>query len=236
MKKPLIGLTLDYEKDKTYSKFPWYAIRENYFNCINDLGGIGIGLPHNLKNINVLIDKIDGLVITGGNFDIDPNIFGVSNIHKSVNLKKSRTNFELIIAKSILKKNKPLLGICGGEQLINVLYKGSLIQHIPDEINSPLDHEQKNPRNEAGHEVEIIKNTKLHNIVSSKKLKVNSAHHQSIKVPGKGLIVNAISSDGVIEGIEDPKKKFCIGVQWHPEFFINSGDKKLIKYFISCCQ
>ena len=115
------------------------------------------------------------------------------------------------------------------------MYKGSLIQHIPDEINSPLDHEQKNPRNEAGHEVEIIKNTKLHKIVSTKKLKVNSAHHQSIKIPGKGLIVNAISSDGVIEGIEDPKKKFCIGVQWHPEFFINNGDKKLIKYFISSC-
>ena len=64
---------------------------------------------------------------------------------------------------------------------------------------------------------------------------MNSAHHQSIKKPGKGLIINAISSDGVIEGIEDPKKNFCIGVQWHPEFFINNGDKKLIKYFIKSC-
>ena len=64
---------------------------------------------------------------------------------------------------------------------------------------------------------------------------MNSAHHQSIKKAGKGLIINAISSDGVIEGIEDPKKNFCIGVQWHPEFFINNGDKKLIKYFIQSC-
>ena len=235
MKKPLIGLTLDYEEKKTYSRFPWYAIRENYFSCINNLGGIGIGIPHDFKNINNIVDRIDGLVITGGNFDIDPNFSGISKIHKKVNLKENRTNFELSISKLILKKNKPVLGICGGEQLINVLYKGSLIQHIPDEINTPLEHEQKIPRNEAGHEVKIIGNTKLHKIVASKKLKVNSAHHQSIKEAGKGLIINAISSDGVIEGIEDPKKKFCIGVQWHPEFFINHGDKKLIKYFINSC-
>ena len=80
-----------------------------------------------------------------------------------------------------------------------------------------------------------IKNTKLHSIITSNKLYVNSAHHQSIKNAGKNLTINAISKDGVIEGIEDPKKLFCIGVQWHPEFFINSGDKKLIKNFIKSC-
>ena len=235
MKKPLIGLTLDYEEDKTYSKFPWYAIRENYFNSISAMGGIGIGIPHDIKNVKLFINTLDGLLITGGNFDIDPNIFGASNIHKSINLKKHRTNFEMAITKLMLNKNKPVLGICGGEQLINVLYKGTLIQHIPDEINLPLEHEQRNPRNEAGHEVEILKNTKLYSIVKSKKLEVNSAHHQAIKKPGKGLIVNALSSDGVIEGIEDPNKNFCIGVQWHPEFFINDGDKKIIKYFVRSC-
>ena len=157
MKKPLIGLTLDYEIETTYSKFPWYAIRENYFSSITAMGGIGIGIPHDKKNIKSIINKLDGLLITGGNFDIDPNIFGVSKIHKSVNLKKSRTNFELAITKSMLKKNKPVLGICGGEQLLNVLYRGTLIQHIPDEISFPLEHEQKNPRNQAGHDVTINK-------------------------------------------------------------------------------
>ena len=118
------------------------------------------------------------------------------------------------------------------EQLINVLYKGSLIQHIPDEINSPLDHEQKNPRNEAGHEVEIIKNTKLHKIVSTKKLKVNSAHHQSINRLGKNLIISATASHGVIEGIEHKNHRWCIGLQWHPEFLITKDDLKILKNFI----
>ena len=199
------------------------------------MGGIGIGIPHDMDNLKYIADKIDGLVITGGNFDIDPHIFGNTEVHKSVSLKKSRTEYELAITKYILKLNKPVLGICGGEQLLNVLYKGTLIQHIPDEIEFALEHEQKNPRDEAGHDVEIFKNSKLYSIIATSKLQVNSAHHQSIKTPGKGLVVNAVSSDGVIEGIEDPTKRFCIGVQWHPEFFISNGDKKLIKYFIRSC-
>tara|TARA_B110000116_G_C16570135_1_gene461490 strand:+ start:70 stop:777 length:708 start_codon:yes stop_codon:yes gene_type:complete len=235
MKKPLIALTLDYETSKGYSNYPWYAIRENYFTSIEESGGIGVGIPHNMKDIVSLLHKIDGLVITGGNFDIDPNIFGESSVHKTVKLKENRTNFELLAAEIMLKQNKPVLGICGGEQLINVLYKGSLIQHIPDEIKNPIEHEQKNPRNEAGHSVTIQENTKLYSIISKKNIMVNSAHHQAIKVPGKGLIVNALSNDGVIEGIEDPKKTFCIGVQWHPEFFIQGSDNKLLKAFINAC-
>jgi putative glutamine amidotransferase len=235
MKKPLIALTLDYETSKEYSKYPWYAIRENYFTSIEESGGIGVGIPHNMKDIVSLLHKIDGLVITGGNFDIDPNIFGESSVHKTVKLKENRTNFELLAAEIMLKQNKPVLGICGGEQLINVLYKGSLIQHIPDEIKNPIEHEQKNPRNEAGHSVTIQENTKLYSIISKQNIMVNSAHHQAIKVPGKGLIVNALSNDGVIEGIEDPKKTFCIGVQWHPEFFIQGSDNKLLKAFINAC-
>ena len=235
MKKPLIALTLDYETSKGYSNYPWYAIRENYFTSIEESGGIGVGIPHNMKDIVSLLHKIDGLVITGGNFDIDPNIFGESSVHKTVKLKENRTNFELLAAEIMLKQNKPVLGICGGEQLINVLYKGSLIQHIPDEIKNPIEHEQKNPRNEAGHSVTIQEHTKLYSIISKKNIMVNSAHHQAIKVPGKGLIVNALSNDGVIEGIEDPKKTFCIGVQWHPEFFIQGSDNKLLKAFINAC-
>ena len=235
MKKPLIALTLDYETTKGYSKYPWYAIRENYFTSIEESGGIGVGIPHNIKDIISLLYKIDGLVITGGNFDIDPNKFGETIVHQTVQLKENRTNFELLAAEIMLNQNKPVLGICGGEQLINVLYKGSLIQHIPDEIKNPIEHEQKNPRHEPGHSVRIKDNTKLHSIISTNDIMVNSAHHQAIKTPGNGLIVNALSADGIIEGIEDPTKNFCIGVQWHPEFFIQGADIKLLKAFINAC-
>ena len=157
MSKPIIALTMDYETNKEYSKFPWYAIRENYFTAIKECGGIAIGIPHNTDDVNLLLKKVDGLLITGGNFDINPNIFGENIIHKTVKLKEQRTKFEMLASEIMLENNKPLLGICGGEQLINVLYKGTLIQHIPDEIENSLEHEQINPRNEAGHSITIKK-------------------------------------------------------------------------------
>ena len=235
MSKPIIALTLDYETSKEYSKFPWYAIRENYFTAIEECGGIAIGIPHNTNDINLLLQKVDGLLITGGNFDINPNIFGENTIHKTVKLKEQRTKFEMLASEIMLENNKPLLGICGGEQLINVLYKGTLIQHIPDEIENSLEHEQSNPRNEAGHKITIKKDSKLYSIISQNNIMVNSAHHQAVKKPGKGLVINAFSEDGVIEGIEDPSMNFCIGVQWHPEFFIQNSDKLLLKAFINSC-
>ena len=235
MSKPIIALTLDYETNKEYSKFPWYAIRENYFTAIEECGGIAIGIPHNTNDINLLLKNVDGLLITGGNFDINPNIFGENTIHKTVKLKEQRTKFEMLASEIMLENNKPLLGICGGEQLINVLYKGTLIQHIPDEIENSLEHEQSNPRNEAGHKITIKKDSKLYSIISQNNIMVNSAHHQAVKKPGKGLVINAFSHDGVIEGIEDPSMNFCIGVQWHPEFFIQNSDKLLLKAFIKSC-
>lgn len=235
MKKPLIGLTLDYENNKSYSNYPWYAIRENYFTAIQKAGGIGVALPYNLNAIKTFTNNLDGLLITGGNFDINPIIFGESNRHKTISTKENRTNFELKLGKEMLAFNKPVFGICGGEQLINVIYKGNLIQHIPDEINNALQHEQTNPRNEPGHEVNIIKNSFLYSIISKTKIMVNSAHHQAVKKPGKGLKVNARSPDGLIEGIEDPTKNFCIGVQWHPEFILQNSDLLLFKKFVDSC-
>ena len=232
MSKPIIALTLDYETNKEYSKFPWYAIRENYFTAIEECGGIGIGVPHNTDDASLLLKKVDGLLITGGNFDINPNIFGENNIHSTVKLKEQRTKFEMLASEIILNDNKPLLGICGGEQLINVLYQGTLIQHIPDEIENYLEHEQPNPKNEAGHSI-YKRNARLKNNIK-KTIMTNSFISGSQK-PGKGLVINAFSEDGVIEGIEDPSMNFCIGVQWHPEFFIQDSDKLLLKAFINSC-
>ena len=235
MKKPLIGLTLDYENSKSYSNFPWYAIRENYFLAIEKAGGIGVALPHNLNDISAFTNNLDGLLITGGNFDIDPRIFGDSHRHKTIHTKENRTTFELQLGKKMLDSNKPVFGICGGQQLINVIYQGTLIQHIPDEIDNAIEHEQTNPRDKPGHEVVIKKDSFLYKIISRQKILVNSAHHQAVKNPGRGLKINARSPDGVIEGIEDPLKNFCIGVQWHPEFLVQNSDFLLFKKFIDSC-
>ena len=125
-----------------------------------------------------------------------------------------------------------MLGICGGQQLINVVLGGTLLQHIPDVIDSDINHEQPNPRNEPSHFVHIKKNTILFNFVKCSKMFVNSAHHQAVDKLGKNLIVSAVSEDGVIEAIEHNEHPWCFGFQWHPEFLITSSDLAIIKDFV----
>lgn len=233
MMKPVIGITLDAEDPGGYSKFPWYAARENYCGAVARAGGLPVLLPHEPDLVEAYLGKIDGLIVTGGNFDVDPALFGATERHATVRTKDRRTAFELAMTRGALDLDMPILGICGGQQLLHVVLGGTLIQHIPDEIENPLAHEQPNPRDEPGHEVAVRTGTRLHEIVGVDLLPVNSAHHQAAKDEPPGVVVNATAPDGVIEGIEAPAKKFCIGVQWHPEFAISDGDTRLILAFVA---
>ena len=111
-----------------------------------------------------------------------------------------------------------------------------MIQDIEKEIATSIKHEQPNPRNQTSHSVNIIKNTFLSKIIKKDNIKVNSAHHQAVKTVGLGLTVNAVASDGVIEGIEDKSLDFCIGLQWHPEFLIEESDKQVYKKFLQVAK
>ncbi|CAA7616532.1 Glutamine amidotransferase [Magnetospirillum sp. LM-5] len=232
---PVIGITLDSEEPGGYSKFPWYALRQNYAGWIAEAGGLPIALPHEPELAAHYLDRIDGLLVTGGAFDVDPALFGAASRHATVTLKSRRTAFELAIVQGALERDMPILGICGGQQLLNVALGGTLIQHIPDEVAGCLAHEQPNPRNEPGHTVAIAEGTRLAAITGAGTVAVNSAHHQAVKNVAPGCIVDATAPDGVIEGIEAPDKRFCIGVQWHPEFNISEADRALARAFIEAC-
>jgi putative glutamine amidotransferase len=236
MSQPLIGVTLDSEQPGGYSKLPWYALRQNYSEAVVRAGGLPVLLPHEPEQADAYLEKIDGLIITGGAFDVDPVMFGATSRHATVKTKDRRTAFELAIAKGALARDKPVLGICGGQQLLNVILGGTLIQHIPDEVGAALAHEQPNPRTEPGHSVRVVKGTLLHRICGAEELQVNSAHHQAAKDIGDGVVVDARAEDGVIEGIEHPQYRFCLGVQWHPEYAISAGDTKIFDAFIAASR
>ena len=232
MAQPLIGLTLDHEPPGGWSKYPWYAIRENYCNAVRNAGGLPVLLPHMPDDAPLYLDRIDGLVVTGGGFDVDPALFGAESRHPSVKTKDRRTAFELAAARLALDRDLPVLGICGGQQLLNVALGGALIQHIPDEVPDALPHRQPNPRDEPGHAVDIVAGTLLHRITGMARLEVNSAHHQAVKTAGPGVVIDAVAEDGVVEGIEDPRRRFCLGVQWHPEFELSEGDRRIFRALI----
>lgn len=232
-KMPIIGVTMDSEEPGGYSKFPWYALRENYCSSIAKLGALPVPLPHEPEAAPAYLEKIDGLIVTGGAFDVPPEMYGDSTMHDTVTTKTRRSAFELAMIQGALTQQKPILGICGGQQLLNVVLGGTLIQHIPDSIQNPLAHEQPNPRDEAGHEVTITEGTLLHKIVGKTRIAVNSAHHQAVKAVAAGTAVNAVADDGVIEGIESTEHRFCLGVQWHPEFYITDADIDIFKAFLA---
>ncbi len=236
MKQPLIGITADSEQPGGYSKFPWYALRQNYCSAVRAAGGVPIVLPHEPSLADHYLGLIDGLVVSGGAFDVDPSLFGATTRHTTVSLKEGRTDFELRMTQGVLAADKPILGICGGQQLLAVALGGTLIQHIPDEVENPLAHEQPNPRDQAGHDVAITEGSLLHKITGTTRAPVNSSHHQAVKTVPASVVVDAVAPDGVIEGIEDPSRKFCIGVQWHPEFHISQADQRLFTAFIDACR
>ena len=236
MTLPLVGVTLDSEQPGGYSKYPWYALRQNYSAAIAGAGGLPVALPHDSGLAAAYLDRLDALVVTGGAFDVDPALYGDAERHGTVALKESRTAAELALVRGAMDRGMPVLGICGGQQLLAVALGGTLIQHIPDSVPDALAHEQPNPRHEAGHAVAVVPGTLLHRIVGSAAMAVNSSHHQAVRDAGPRAVVDARAPDGVIEGIEDPSRRFCLGVQWHPEFLIDPGDRRIFDALIAACR
>ncbi len=233
--KPFIGVTPDFDDGKEKSR-PNYFLYEPYISAIEQAGGLPLILPYinGSEEAGLLLDRIHGLLLTGGDFDIDPSYYGEEwTVEKRV-VNERRTRFEIEIARQTLERDLPVLGICGGEQTINVVLQGSLYQDILSQIQGANSHELRRGKSETLHEVEIVPETLLHRIVGEETLHVNSTHHQSIKDLGEGLQINATAGDGVIEGIESVRHGFVLGVQWHPEalFENNSGCRKIFAAFV----
>lgn len=236
MTRPLIGISLDSQHEQTFSTYPWYALRTNYFQAIQDCGGIPVGIPHEAAAIPAYLERLDGLVISGGQSDIPPHFYGEQTIHPKTRLNESRARFEHALAKAALAVEMPILGICGGHQLLNVALGGTLIQYIPEEVPGAINHRRDAQRHLPSHTITIAPGSHLASLAPEAQVMVNSSHQQALKDLGRGLIASAHTEDGVIEAIELPAHPFAVGVQWHPEFFVSPLDRTLLEAFVAASQ
>jgi putative glutamine amidotransferase len=170
----------------------------------------------------------DGLLLTGGP-DVDPREYGDKESHPSVAIDPARDAYELALARYAIDRDMPLFAICRGAQVLNVAAGGTLIQDLPSQLPSPLAHSISNPKTAEAHDVSIAPYTCLSVLMegvlpAGGTIAVNSRHHQSIRDPAPGFIVSATAPDGVIEAVEKPDARFCVGVQWHPENFWQTGE------------
>ena len=175
------------------------------------------------------LDGCDGVLLTGG-ADVDPAEYGEPDRHPSVELEPARDRYELALAREALKRDLPLLAICRGAQVLNVAAGGTLIQDLPSTEPSALGHTETagQPKDAIAHDIRVAPDTCLSLLLTggstgAATLEVNSRHHQSVKDAAPGFVVSATAPDGVVEAIEKPDARFCLGVQWHPENFWQTG-------------
>jgi putative glutamine amidotransferase len=174
-----------------------------------------------------VVARHGGLMLLGGH-DVDPALYGEDRHPATEGIEAARDAYEIALVRAALARDLPVFAICRGIQLLNVALGGSLVQDIPTQVLQHLDHKPGGAPAMIGHYVEVTSGTILAGLVEAELERdgfcaVNSRHHQALKKVAEGLKVTASSVDGVIEAVERPASRFCLGVQWHPESFWQSG-------------
>jgi putative glutamine amidotransferase len=216
VKRPAIGITLSDEDGKP----GFHVLREDYVKSVESSGAMALLLaPGAPSDAGPLLDRLDGLLLSGG-ADVDPALYGRTPHPRLGRVVPERDDFELALCREALRRDTPILAICRGQQVLNVATGGTLVQDIPSVIAGAVDHDPPTERWNAIHEVALLQGSRLRAILGRETVRVNSFHHQAVDTLGQGLVACAHSQpDGIVEGIEDPSRRFAVGVQWHPESF-----------------
>ncbi|MHB8470794.1 MAG: gamma-glutamyl-gamma-aminobutyrate hydrolase family protein [Gaiellaceae bacterium] len=214
MAKPLIGITT-YVENAAWGAWQLDAalIPYNYVQAIERAGGIAMLVPPLADGIDETLDALDGLLLSGG-ADLDPASYGAAAHPATNGTRPARDRSELALLEGALARDMPVLAVCRGSQILNVVRGGDLVQHLPDVVGSELHKEVSGVFSE--HPVRIGDGSRLGSLLGER-APVKSHHHQGFGRLGDGLREVAWADDGTIEAVEDPGRRFAVGVLWHPE-------------------
>lgn len=200
------------------------SIGINYTNAVIIGGNIPVVLPRTTDKaiISEMVAKTDAILLAGG-CDIDPKLFGENPSPYLGTVVPERDAFEYAVIEAAVAQNKPIFGICRGIQIINVFFGGTLYQDLATEVNpEAVIHQRPDKEWEPVHEINIVKDSRLHRLLGTERIGVNSTHHQAVKDLAPDFHITATSDDGIVEAIESDKYQiFC--VQFHPERLVNAS-------------
>jgi putative glutamine amidotransferase len=234
MARPVIGITSSqFVETASHGRFTRHSLTKDYSDAILAAGGTPIILPFYAELAVDTFELVDGIIVSGG-ADLDPALFGDVEIHpQTYDIIPERDDAELALARLAIARDKPLLGICRGIQVLNVAMGGSLYQDVPSQFSGSLDHRQQAreiPADEPGHTVSVAPGSLLESVFGSEPIPVNSFHHQAVRDLALNLVASGHSDDGVIEAIEHPGSQFALGVQWHPELMFKRSSQQLAPF------
>ena len=245
MGRPVIGITPNYEEDERIgivtdlgtSGQDWNYIAGDYTSMIEKAGGIPVILPiADTQYIDDVLDSIDGLLISGGS-DVGPELYHEFPIPELGKVNTRRDMYEVALIRRAFERDIPMLGICRGIQMINVALGGTLYQDVVKQLNVLPHSTPHYPRNTGWHEVHFTEGSMAEKIFGKSSIMTNSYHHQSVKKACNGSVITGKTSDGIVEVLEFPEKRFAVAVQWHPEMMYDSAEQLLLsEAFIKSCK
>ncbi len=220
--RPTIGILMDYQSDGSFSTRPHYALRCGYFDAVWRAGGLPVALPYIEDAGEDYLRTCDGLILPGGFYPFPASLYG--RRAEAGEMIHPRFAFEDTFVRRAIDLDYPMLGICAGMQVIAASVGATMYNDVRTELPTKIDHLNAQPAEETAHDIQITPGSLLGRTLGVETLEVNTAHKEALKDGLGGLSVSATAPDGVIEGIELADRRFCLGVQWHPEFFANEGD------------
>ena len=192
---------------------PAAVIPLSYVHAIESAGGRALLVPPSEDGIDETLDAVDGLLFSGG-ADIDPAEYGHDPHPETKDVRPERDRGELALLVAALERDMPVLAVCRGSQVLNIARGGDLVQHLPDEVGD--EKHKHNPGVFSDHDVDVKAESRLGSLLGDR-APVKSHHHQGFGRVGDGLVETAWAEDGTLEALEDPDKRFAVGVLWHPE-------------------
>lgn len=195
---------------------------QTYVTAIQGAGGepVVVSVGRSREELKKLTGTIDAVVLSGSPADVDPSLFHAARHPKTAQSDSYREHTDFALLEYAFAEKKPVLAICFGIQSLNVFLGGTLVQDIPSEVGTSVEHEWADEKGapETFHPISIDRQSMLATIAGGNEAQVNSSHHQSILQPGRNLRVVARSEDQVIEAVEwTGDSNWVMGVQWHPE-------------------